>query len=57
MHLHTLYGKDCFKNLKTKIDPITQCFTAVAYEAIRRPEEFKEQELKEVLCFFFRKQK
>ena len=33
-------------------DPITGCFAAVASEAMRRPAEFKDQELKDVLWSF-----
>ncbi|KAL7552681.1 hypothetical protein ACHAWF_015917 [Thalassiosira exigua] len=33
-------------------DPITECFAAVAGEAMRRPWEFKDQELKDVLWSF-----
>lgn len=33
-------------------DPITQCFAAVAREIMRRPNAFKEQELKDVLWGF-----
>eukprot|EP00571_Detonula_confervacea_P017812 CAMPEP_0172298486 /NCGR_PEP_ID=MMETSP1058-20130122/1119_1 /TAXON_ID=83371 /ORGANISM="Detonula confervacea, Strain CCMP 353" /LENGTH=1283 /DNA_ID=CAMNT_0013007761 /DNA_START=130 /DNA_END=3978 /DNA_ORIENTATION=- len=33
-------------------DPITECFAAVAGEAMRRPHEFKDQELKDVLWAF-----
>lgn len=33
-------------------DPITECFAAVACEAMRRPHEFKDQELKDVLWSF-----
>ncbi len=35
-------------------DPITECFAAVASEVIRRPHEFKDQELKDVLWSFSR---
>ena len=33
-------------------DPITECFAAVASEAMRRPQDFKDQELKDVLWAF-----
>ena len=33
-------------------DPITECFAAVAGEAMRRPYDFKDQELKDVLWSF-----
>lgn len=33
-------------------DPITECFAAVAVEAMRRPQDFKDQELKDVLWSF-----
>lgn len=33
-------------------DPITECFAAVAGEAMRRPHDFKDQELKDVLWSF-----
>ncbi len=33
-------------------DPITECFAAVASEMMRRPHEFKDQELKDVLWAF-----
>jgi len=33
-------------------DPITECFAAVASEAMRRSYEFKDQELKDVLWSF-----
>lgn len=33
-------------------DPVTECFAAVASEAMRRPHEFKDQELKDVLWSF-----
>mmetsp|Transcript_34360 Transcript_34360/g.72315 ORF Transcript_34360/g.72315 Transcript_34360/m.72315 type:complete len:523 (-) Transcript_34360:211-1779(-) len=33
-------------------DPITECFAAVASEVMRRPHEFKDQELKDVLWSF-----
>lgn len=33
-------------------DSITQCFAAVASETMRRPHEFKDQELKDVLWSF-----
>lgn len=33
-------------------DSITECFAAVASEAIRRPQDFKDQELKDVLWAF-----
>jgi len=33
-------------------DPITECFAAVAAEAMRRPHEFKDQELKDVIWSF-----
>lgn len=33
-------------------DPITECFAVVANEAMRRPFDFKDQELKDVLWSF-----
>ena len=33
-------------------DPITECFAAAASEIIRRPHEFKEQEIKDILWSF-----
>jgi hypothetical protein len=33
-------------------DPVTECFAAVASEAMRRPQDFKDQELKDVLWAF-----
>ena len=33
-------------------DPITECFAVVASEAMRRPFDFKDQELKDVLWSF-----
>lgn len=33
-------------------DPLTECFAAVASETMRRPHEFKDQELKDVLWSF-----
>lgn len=33
-------------------DPITECFSAVASETMRRPHDFKDQELKDVLWSF-----
>ena len=33
-------------------DPITECYAAVASEAMRRPQDFKDQELKDVLWAF-----
>eukprot|EP00804_Cyclotella_cryptica_P031368 CCRYP_012184-RH/>CCRYP_012184-RH protein AED:0.21 eAED:0.21 QI:390/1/1/1/0.8/0.66/6/200/821 len=35
-----------------KKDPFTECFAAVAGELMRRPQEFKDQELKDVLWAF-----
>jgi hypothetical protein len=35
-----------------KKDPITECFAAVAGEAMRRPLDFKDQELKDILWSF-----
>ena len=39
------------KQMITK-DPITECFAAVASETMRRPNDFKDQELKDVLWSF-----
>ena len=33
-------------------DPFTECFAAVASETMRRPHDFKDQELKDVLWAF-----
>jgi hypothetical protein len=33
-------------------DPVTECFAAVASEAMRRPQDFKDQELKDVIWAF-----
>lgn len=35
-------------------DPITECFAAVGGELMRRPQDFKDQEVKDVLWAFSR---
>jgi hypothetical protein len=37
---------------EVKEDPISECFAAVASEAMRRPNEFKDQEIKDILWSF-----
>lgn len=48
----TTFNDNISKKLLINDDPVTMCFGAVADELIKRPSEFKEQEIKDILWSF-----
>lgn len=51
-YFDTTFNDNTNKNVLLNDDPVTMCFGAVADELIKRPSEFKEQEIKDILWSF-----
>jgi hypothetical protein len=51
-YFDTTFNDNINKNVFLNDDPVTLCFGAAADELIKRPSEFKEQEIKDILWSF-----
>jgi hypothetical protein len=51
-YFDTTFNDNINKKFLINDDPVTMCFGAVADELIKRPSEFKEQEIKDILWSF-----
>jgi hypothetical protein len=51
-YFDTTFNDNINKNMFLNDDPVTLCFGAAADELIKRPSEFKEQEIKDILWSF-----